>query len=118
MTIEYQGTPKSLKIFQGGKEILISDTVFKELDGNLVWFILEEYQKNLGSRKKPIKCLHLSFDVDGNRVVASGSVGICETEPTRIRLEGYKDNDFSNVIYDSAFSNEYNLDGFWKEVSD
>lgn len=118
VTIEYQGSPKSLRIFQESKEILISDPVFKELDGILVWFILEEYQKNLGSKKQPIRCLQLSFDVDGNEVVASGSVEICETEPARIRLEGYKENDFSNVIYDSALSSEYNLDGFWKEVPD
>ena len=83
-----------------------------------MWFGFEEYLENSGDKEPPLKCQYLTFDVNENEIVSGGSIEICETKPIRVRLYGYVENDFSKVIYDSAISKEYNLDGFWDEVTD
>lgn len=116
ITIEYQGAPESLKILREGVVVPISDQVFKELDGNLRWFVLEDFQIYLGSEEPPIRCLQLSFDVTENEIVSGGGIEMCEGRPVRIRLHGFKHEGVDNLIYDSSISDEYILDGIWEQV--
>lgn len=118
ISIEHDGSAKGLKIRIGEVRIDIKDRVFKELTGSLQWLELTEFQLHLGDGQPPLHYLQLSFTIFGNDRVSGGSIEICRGKPIRLRLEGADYKDRHNIIYDSAISDDYILDGVWEEIKD